>query len=293
MAVLSMTGFGTASARQPNVEIDVTIKTFNSRFLEIKTHLPREFLEFESDVKTLLKKSFGRGTVDVYVNRKILAGAKTKTVVLNEGILREYLGHLKQIQKKYRVQGDVAIEHVFRMDGVFSVEESTPQANNESRVLMKTVQVAAKKVAMNRQREGRSLHVELERLLGSLEAQSKILITKIAETQTARKEKLISRLKGLTDASFDNGRLAQEIAIQVEKYDVQEEVVRFSTHIEYCSKLLSGKESPGKSLDFYSQELLREINTIGSKVSSAEIANIVVKTKTLIDQLKEQVLNIE
>jgi uncharacterized protein (TIGR00255 family) len=293
MAVLSMTGFGTATTRQPTVEIDVTIKTFNSRFLEIKTHLPREYSEFESEVKAFLKKNFGRGTIDLFVNRKVLPGAKTKTVVFNEAVLRDYMNHLKQIQKKFRLHGELQIQDLLQLDGLFSIEEATAQTGHELKVLLKTVQVATKKAVINRQREGRSLQLELQRLLTSLENQAKTLIEKIADTQTARKEKLLNRLKGLTDVAMDNGRVAQEIAIQVEKYDVQEEVVRFSTHVEYCSKLLHGKESPGKSLDFYSQELLREINTIGSKVSSAEIANIVVKTKTLIDQLKEQVLNIE
>lgn len=293
MAIISMTGFGAETSTKSVLEIEVSLRTINARFLEVKAHLPREYYPFESEIKRVVKRFFKRGTVDIFVSRRMVNVGQSKRLICNEEVLGDYLKNLRHLKKRYRLTGDVHVEDVFRAEGVFTLEERKMDPQKERGQLLKTIETAAKKALKTREREGKSLGVELHRILKNL----KSLAVKISVEQVAAKihktEQLKKRLTELQNQSMDQNRTAQEIATQIEKADIQEELIRFQTHIEFCAKLLKSPDNPGKNLEFYSQELLREINTIGSKASVASISNLVVQAKTSIDQLKEQVLNIE
>lgn len=294
MAVISMTGFGNASHRQPSVEIEVSIKTFNSKFFEIRSHLPREYLPYEPEIKALLKRTFGRGTIDVFIHRRPGQQSRSKRVVFHESILRDYVAAIPRVQKIAQLQGPISLSDVLSANGVFTIEENNSVVLEERSPLMSTVTKATQKAFQTRQREGQMLAKELLRLLKTLDRLAKAIQMRVERTQKARSLQAQKRIEAATQSGqIDASQLAQELSAQLEKSDVQEEIVRFQAHISYCLDLLKAAASPGKSLEFYSQELLREINTIGSKVASAEISHLVVQTKTAIDQLKEQVLNIE
>ncbi len=293
MAIISMTGFGAQTSTKSLIEIEVSLRTINARFLEIKPHLPREYYPFESDIKKILKRYFRRGTVDIFVNRRLIHPGQAKVLTCNESVLADYLKNLSHLKKRYRLTGDLHVEDIFRAEGVFTLEDRKLHPQEERGQLLKALEAAAKKALAARRVEGKSLKTELTRILRNLRSLADKISIAQKEAKEQKAEMLRKRLLELQNSSNDPHRVAQEIALQLEKSDIQEELIRFQTHIEFCNKLLASDDNPGKSLEFYSQELLREINTIGSKASTAAISHLVVQSKTNIDQLKEQVSNIE
>ncbi len=289
MAIVSMTGFGNAKGSTSDVEIEIVLKSVNARFLEVKTHQPREYLIFEAEIKKLIKTFFNRGNIDVFISRK--TRNVKKMVKLNEDVLASYFLNLKKINARFKIPVAISFGDLLKAEGVLNLVEKHKPITSEKSFLFKLLKQALSKARENRLREGRDLYTELFRLLKTLKELKTKIEEKIVKAQVDRSQRLHARFK--RNQPEEAGRAIHEIAAILEKSDIQEELVRISTHIQFCFSILKSEKSPGKSLEFYAQELLREMNTIGSKAQVAEIAHLVVRSKTTIDQFKEQVLNIE
>ncbi|MDG0817455.1 YicC/YloC family endoribonuclease [Bdellovibrio svalbardensis] len=290
----SMTGYGNARAQSKDVTVEVSIRSVNGRFLETRFHLPREFVAFESDLKKILGASLLRGTVDVFVSRRVKnAGGKSKMTV-NDALAKKYLAAYKHLSKELGVPFNVHLEAMARLPEIIKIEDSYELFAGEEKILKKAFAEACKNCDKERIREGKALRKDLEGLLISLEKQVKA-ITSLREEANAQlqdkfEQKIRARLKG---NEIDPTRLSQEIVIQLEKADINEELSRLSEHIKNYRQLVSSQSAEGKKLDFYTQELLREVNTIGSKSQVAKITQAVVEAKTLIERLREQVQNVQ
>ncbi len=290
----SMTGYGNSRAQSKDVTVEVSIRTVNGRYLETRCHLPREFVAFESDLKKILSATILRGTVDVFVSRKVKSVSGKAQMVVNEALAKKYFLAYKQLAKELGLPFQVHLESMARLPEVIKIEEIIEISASEEGVLKKAFLEACKKCDKERIREGKALRKDLEGLLGSLERQIKI-ISEMREEANAQlqdkfENKIRARLKG-TD--LDPARIAQEIVIQLERADINEELTRLSEHIKGYRQMVAVTHSEGKKLDFYTQELLREVNTIGSKSQVAKITQAVVEAKTLIERLREQVQNIQ
>lgn len=290
----SMTGYGTSKLQQKDLSIEVSIRSVNGRFLDTRFHLPREFVPFEADLKKLLNQTILRGTVDVFVGRKNKNLQESVEIQVNEKLAVKYLEAFKKISKATKVSSPVHLEVLARMPDVIQLEEKYEVSSKEEKLLKSVFAEACADCMKEREREGKYLQKELEKLANDLEKQVRVISSLREDANKQLQErfevKIAARLKG---QELDPNRLAQEIVIQLEKADINEELVRLKEHLKNYQDLLKSAQAEGKKLDFYTQELLREVNTIGSKSQVAKITQAVVEAKTLIERLREQVQNVE
>jgi uncharacterized protein (TIGR00255 family) len=290
----SMTGYGNAKADLKDLSIEVTLRSVNGRFLDTRFHLPREFIPYEAELKKILTTNILRGTVDVFVVRRNKALHEAAEVHVNEALVKKYLAAFKKVAKVAKLTAPLHVETLAKMPDVIVVEEKQDVSSEEEKMLRKVFAKACDDCVSERMREGKFLQKELEKLVHDLEKQVAI-VSSLRETANAGlqeryEQKVAARLKG---QEIDPHRLTQEIVIQLEKADINEELVRLSEHLKNYKDLLRSAQAEGKKLDFYTQELLREVNTIGSKSQVAKITQAVIEAKTLIERLREQVQNIE
>ncbi len=289
-----MTGFGLGKAQSSQSLIEVSLRAVNGRFLEHRFHLPREFVPFEAELKKIISNFFDRGTLDIFVSRKAKAGVTLSQVIVNKDLVKKYQAAYQTIAKELKVRANLHIESIARMPDVIRLDDSTEPSLEEKKALLVAMKKACESANKERAREGKGLRSELEGLLNSLE-------TEVDDIQSVREEanhnlllrfeqKIKARLAGV---EIDPARISQEVVIQLERSDINEELVRLKEHIRNYREVLSLSEPMGKKLDFYTQELLREVNTIGSKSSVSKLTQIVVQAKTLIERLREQVQNVE
>jgi len=289
-----MTGFGLAKAQSQQSQIEISVRSVNGRFFEPRFHLPREYFVFESDLKKILQKYFDRGTVDVFISRKIKPNANGLDVIVNRDLSRKYFEAFKTIAKDLKIRGRYHVESVARLPDVMKLEEISDLSHSEKKVVLQTMTKACQAADRERKREGKSLKTDLEKLIEALESELKEVHSVREEANQNLLDRFEQRIKSrLTGVEIDSTRLSQEVVIQLEKSDINEELIRLKEHVKNYRQLISSTEAIGKKLDFYTQELLREVNTIGSKSSVSKLTQIVVQAKTLIERLREQVQNIE
>lgn len=290
----SMTGYGLGKAQSSTSTIEVSLRAVNGRFLETRFHLPREFIAFESDLKKMIEKHFERGTLDIFINRKVKPGATGTSLTVNKELAKKYYEAYQTIAKELKIKTQFHVETIARLPEVIKVEEAQDISASDKKALLQAFDKACKACETERKREGKSLRAELEKLLGQLEKE-------VTEIQAVREEvnqsllqrfeqRIKSKLSGL---EVDSGRISQEVVIQLEKADINEELARLKEHIKNYRQLFQATGAQGKKLDFYTQELLREVNTIGSKSSVSQLTQSVVQAKTFIERLREQVQNVE
>lgn len=290
----SMTGYGTARVHSKDVTVEVSIRAVNGRFLETRFHLPREFVSFETDLKKILGQSLLRGTVDVFVSRRVKNVANKAQMTVNDALAKKYLGAYKHLSKELGISYQVHLEALARLPEVIKVEETFELLPGEEKVLKKAFTEACKNCDKERIREGQALRKDLQKLLLSLEKQVKVISDLRGEANAQLQEKFEQKIRArLKGNEIDPTRLSQEIVIQLERADINEELSRLSEHIKNYRQLVASQQAEGKKLDFYTQELLREVNTIGSKSQVAKITHAVVEAKTLIERLREQVQNVQ
>lgn len=290
----SMTGYGSGKAPSAQTQIEVSVRAVNGRFLETRFHLPREFHPFEGDLKKILQKHFTRGTVDIFVARKIKGGEGQLKVTLNRGIARQYLEAYRELGKSLKSPSVPSAEMLMRLPEVLKVESESEVSAGEKKALLQAFEKACQACDQERRREGKSLKSDMEKILSRLEDEVDEIQEVREEANQSLLQKFESKIKAkLQGFEFDSARLSQEVVLQLDRTDINEELSRLREHLKNYRDLLHASEAQGKKLDFYTQELLREVNTIGSKSSLSKLTQIVVDAKTNIERLREQVQNIE
>lgn len=295
----SMTGYGLARAQSNELTIEVSFRAVNGRYLETRFHTPRLYYAFESELKKKLSSVILRGTVDVYVSRKMKSTASSSRVIGNSKLAGEYLKVLKKLSTDLRMNENIRLDQIVKMPDVIQVEDVETVHANEVTLLKKVFDAALKKIEIERQREGQALKKDLSKNLKDLQKYV-LKISKLRdEANKVLQERFEARIKSrlakdVANASaVDAQRISQEIVIQLEKADINEEITRLAEHLKNFEKIIEAPVVEGKKLDFYTQELLREVNTIGSKSQVSGITEAVVEAKTLIERIREQVQNIE
>lgn len=294
----SMTGFGNFRTQNSEVSIEVSLRAVNGRFLETRFHLPRVYFPFEAELKKKFSHIVLRGTVDIYISRKVKSGVGAGRIVVNSKLANEYLKALKKLAGELRLHEPLRLEQISKQPDVLQVEETDSVSSHEAVILRKTFEAALKKFDIERLREGTALKKDLQKNLKDLHKHiykvSKLRDEANKMLQERFESKVKARLpKEVAGLQVDPQRISQEIVIQLEKADISEEITRLTEHIQNFDKLVELTVVEGKKLDFYTQELLREVNTIGSKSQIAGITEAVVEAKTLIERIREQVQNIE
>ncbi len=294
----SMTGFGVFRTQSNELTIEVSLRAVNGRFLETRFHLPRIYFAFESELKKKLNATALRGTIDIYISRKLKATHVPGHIVINTKLAQEYMKAFKKLSTDLKIKDVIRLDQISKQPDVVQIEEIESVHVNEHNLLKKTFETALKKFDTERIREGLALKKDLQKNLKDLQRH----IHKVSKLREEANKILLERFESKVKArlpkevaghQMDPQRISQEIVIQLEKADINEELTRLTEHLKNFDKLVEQSIVEGKKLDFYTQELLREVNTIGSKSQVAGITEAVVEAKTLIERVREQVQNIE
>lgn len=285
----SMTGFGTSNKKSMSTEINVTLKCVNGRFLEIRPSIPTEYDPYELKIKKIIGEIIKRGTVGVSIKRaaRDKDSFKIKTAT-------DILKNLEYLKKKLKLKTEITLDHILRFPEVISSTEKSEVLKEEEKSLYIAVKEAAKKCDQERVREGNALREEIKTHLELLIEKTERIAKNSLLRESDFSERYSKRLKKFdSKIEIDPARIAQEIIILLDKMDISEEVARVGEHLNALLNILDTSESTGKKLEFYTQELFREFNTIGSKSQIPEITNTVVDCKLIIERIREQVQNIE
>ncbi len=289
----SMTGFGRGEATADQRSWTAEIRTVNHRFLDQRVILPRAFAGLEERVKKVVATGQDRGRVDVNLSVSgNVAGGPLLTV--NMDLARQYHQCLRQLSDEFEVTVPLQLEDLLQQRDIISLQEQSPDLDSEWPLVKQAVLAALVECAAMREQEGRMLRRDLLDRLDNFAKVVDEIKAGIPEVLRARQEELKQRVQKLLEGmDIDPARLAQETAIMADKADVTEEVVRLASHIAQFRAFLDIDEPVGRRLDFLLQEFLREVNTLASKISNAEIAHLGVEMKNEIEKLREQVQNIE
>lgn len=288
----SMTGYGFSQAKNRQLELDVHVKSVNGRFLEVRFHLPKEYAPFENDFRKAFA-GWSRGTVDVYVHRRPATETRLQSVAIREDHARHWSREIAVLAKKLKVENDVTMSELLQLPYVLEHQERGNVQPGEVALAQKQLALAIKACAKVRAAEGVGLKRELLAQLKALDTAVDGMNDKREEAKKLLAARLKARLAPMDVENLDASRLALETALALDKMDLQEELVRLREHVRACGKLIQANAAQGKKLDFYCQELLREVNTIGSKSQLAALTEVVVQAKSVIEKFREQVQNIE
>ena len=287
-----MTGFGKASAEALNKKFSVEIKSLNSKQLDVNARVPSSLRSMELEVRNIIAHELQRGKVDLTMTVETLPGADTQ-VKLNIPALQVYKAQIEQAVKELGIpEPSDWLTTLMRFPDV-TVTESDEDASPEVQAaVLEAARAAVAALMDHRRAEGKRLE---EFFAPRIEAIASLL-EEIAPYEAERVPKIRARIEeGLAKipvAEYDKGRLEQEMIFYIEKLDVNEERQRLAQHLRYFLETMEGPAGQGKKLGFISQEMGREINTLGSKSNHADMQRIVVKMKDILEQIKEQVLNV-
>ncbi len=287
-----MTGFGQAVSNSNEATITVEIKSLNSKFLDLNLRLPKLFSEKELELRNLISEKLERGKLSFSIDYQPAVKEEVHQRY-NEVLFTAYYAELKRLADRVVAPYDNLFQLALSSPDVIEnkvQEELDPTLWEKAQ---QAITEAIQKFEKFRMEEGKSMEVKLVQYIESIGKE----LYHVEEIDPKRVEKIRSRIKGnITDffgsEGFDANRLEQEIIFYIEKLDIHEERVRLKTHLDYFLKALGDKQSNGKKLGFISQEIGREINTIGSKANDAEMQKHVVMMKEELEKVKEQLNNI-
>jgi len=290
----SMTGFGRGEASGEGFVVAAELKTVNNRFLDVKLRLSNELQPLESDIKKLLSERLSRGRVDVNLQYE-----RTSEVVyeLNRPLISGYLSALREIKSEFSLKGEPDLNLIARLPNAL---QSKKEKLSEDFVngLKRAISAALDDLETMRNVEGASIKKDLLFILGSIEKRLPIIEAEsesVSDEYYERLQRKIEKLLSKSDSQIelDQGRLAQEVAYLSDKSDISEEISRLKSHIEQFNLIMNEDEAVGKRLDFLTQELNREANTIGSKTQNLTVKEAALGIKADIEKIREQVQNVE
>ncbi len=283
--IQSMTGFGKSLIQLPSKKITVEIKSLNSKSLDLNARIPGQYREKELQLRTLIANSLTRGKVDFSLHVEV-TGEET-TAAINPAVVKNYIRQLKEI-----VDGDETelLKMAVRMPDVLKTERAEID-ETEFEGIEEAVAEALIEINKFRTDEGLALEKDLKLRVTSIERLLEAIITMDPDRIEGVRERL---KKGVADLkeNVDENRFEQELVFYIEKFDITEEKVRLDNHLTYFKETLNSEDSNGKKLAFISQEMGREINTIGSKSNYAPMQQLVVQMKDELEKIKEQLLNV-
>ncbi len=288
-----MTGFGEVSHLGQDLQVSVTVRAVNGRHLDIRPHLPKEYFSLEAEIKKIAQSFVGRATVDIFVARKIFPGKKNFSAQVNKEVAKSLFKSCEDLRKALKIKEAVSLTHLLRWPEIINLEVDQKLISGEGEILLSLLEKALKSCNEQRRREGKALAEELGRLLNLLKGLVDKMQPLAAANQAQMRDLLTSRWEKLKMPGVDDTRLAQEVVIHLDRFDVTEEIARLREHISASLDMLKSEEVAGKKLEFFCQELLREVNTIGSKSQKPELTHLVVEAKGCIERLREQVQNVE
>ncbi|WP_372633751.1 YicC/YloC family endoribonuclease [Fodinibius sp.] len=292
--ITSMTGFGRGEASSENISVTVELKTVNSRYLDISLRLPQLIQDKELELKERLQEHIQRGKITISV-RIDKADTGRPDITFNENLVHGYKMMLNNLRDAANIEEPVTLRNLMEFNDIF---ESREEDEETRRVIWELTRSATEKAAgaltAMRRQEGSQLKEDLLQRADHIEKMLNIIREKTGGRGKKVKKQLIERINDLIDNDkIDDDRLEMEVAVLVDKMDITEEIVRTQSHLKFFREAVENENAVGRRLNFLSQEINREINTIGSKANDSEISQYVVQAKESLEQIREQVQNVE
>ena len=296
--IYSMTGYGKAESQIANKKLIVEIRSLNSKSMDLNVRIAPQLRSKELEIRTLISQRLERGKVDLSIYYQDAAQGDTASAFapINRDAFIYYYKELSTLQHELGIPSQDLVATIMRMPDVTKLQDQSDITDEEWDIVLQTIEAAVAQFNAFRDQEGASLYRMFCEKLDAIAA----LLSDVEPYEQGRVEKIKSRieanleqLSAATQQAIDRNRLEQEMIFYLEKLDITEEKVRLTNHLKYFRETMDNEGSGvGKKLGFIAQEMGREINTLGSKSNQSEMQIIVVKMKDILEQIKEQVLNV-
>ncbi len=289
--IKSMTGYGRGKYDNDSREYLVEIKSVNNRYSDISVKLPKSISYLEEKIKKKITEKVSRGKIDVYITF-YNNSTKGKNIKFNRELAKLYIEELRKLAKENSIKEDIQVTEISKFPDVLTIEN-----NDDEEIIWSELKISLEEaidgLVKMKEVEGKKLYDDLLNRINYIQEKVEIISKNSTRLIKEYIVKLETRIKELLNTeNIDENRLAMETVIYADKCSVEEEITRLNSHIYQFKELLK-ENVVGKKLDFIIQEMNRETNTIGSKSSSIEITNLVVEIKTMLEDIREQVQNIE
>lgn len=290
----SMTGYGRGECAKDGVKFTVELNSVNRKQNDITANLPKELVELEPRIRDEINAQLSRGRITVVVAYHRSAAKAEDQVGLDVTLARAYLHAVQKLQKEMKLTGPVTLDTVLRAPGVMKLAETAVDAAAVWPCVATALRKALAQLIKMREKEGKFLATDLSKRIDLLAVGIERIRRLAPDTVKRYREQLHARVKeaGL-DVPLEDERLVKEIVLFADRCDISEELTRLESHIGQFRDCLKSAEPVGRTLDFLSQEMNREINTLGSKANAAGISQEVVRMKAELEKIREQVQNIE
>ena len=290
--IKSMTGFGKSSLSINSREYQVEIKTVNHKYIDMNIKIPRIISYLEDDIRKIINSKIKRGKIDIIINFDNYS-QDGHNIKINSELAKMYISNLKKLAEDEKILSNIEVTEIAKMPDVLTIKSNIDEEQIRNEIIQ-AVNQAIEQVISMRKKEGNKI---AEDILSKI-SQISTKIQEIFELSTRLIDdyviKLETRIKELLQTEdIDKSRLMQEIVIYADKCSVEEEITRMKSHILQLTELIKSDEPTGKKMDFLVQEMNRETNTIGSKANNLEITNRVIDIKTILEDIREQIQNIE
>ena len=291
--IKSMTGFGRYEAVTEERKVVVEMKAVNHRYCDISIRLPKKLNFLETAIRNTIKQYINRGKVDVFITYEDYTEGEA-CIKYNRAMAGEYLKYLNQISEEFGITNDVNNVILSRYPDVFVIEEQSIDEEKLWSYVKEAVEKACQGMIETREQEGKNLKKNILEKLDFVYDNTCVIEEKAPLLVSNYREKLYAKVQEiLEDTKIDDSVVATEVTIYADKICVDEETVRLKSHVKAMQNTLELDESIGRKLDFITQEMNREANTILSKADDMEITNIAIDLKTEIEKIREQIQNIE
>lgn len=290
----SMTGYGRGVASRNNRTVSVEIKSVNNRFLEVACKLPKSLMYIDDTIQKAVKSSLSRGSVDVYFSYDNKSET-SKHVEIDRKLAEQYVNAAKDLRTEFRLEDDYNVTALMRTPDVLSV--TVPEDDREEVIALTKLATGEALAKLDEMRlvEGKSIYADLTTLVDNLQGYLDLAVARAPKVVTEYKNNLRVRIKELLDGTDpDEARIMTEAAFFADKADINEEIQRLGSHINQFRTICAETGvSLGRRLDFLSQEMVREVNTMGSKSNDITLTGYVVAMKNEVEKIKEQIRNVE
>ena len=289
-----MTGFSRHENQNENLTCKVEIRSVNNRFIDINTRLPKSLAPLELPLKKMVKSKCARGSFDISIAIEKNGDSEANLEVApNLPLATEYLNAFKNIQEGLGLKGEIDINTILSQRDVVKPELKKVEDSSEE-IVLQTVDKTLTDLVKMREDEGKNLEKDILNQISTIQALGKSISTKQSITVQQFQDKLKEKIQTLTTGiEIDPARIAQESALLADRCDVTEELVRLESHLDQFNKLVASHEPQGRKLEFLTQEINREVNTIGSKTIDLEVSKAVIEMKSCLEKIREQLANIE
>ena len=288
----SMTGYGRFSLAENDRELSIELKSVNHRYLDLNFRIPRAMQFIEIALRKKLTTALSRGHVDISLTYQNL-GSEAKRVTVDMPLAVSYHKAAQELKKTTDISGSFNLSDLMNLPEVLVVSQSEEDEEALTELSLKTLDGALSALLTSREHEGEAMQADLADHLRHLAELHTQLLSLAPLQPEAYHQRLTQRLEQLAPEGIDTGRLEMEVALFADKVAVDEELARLAAHIAQMKQLLDEDEAVGRKMDFLSQEMNREVNTIGSKSNSLPITRLVLEMKNTLEKVREQIQNVE